>query len=334
MGWWGTPPPFGAVSGRPVSPRLPAGLSTGPASCGRTSPTSWPPAPTAPPSTCSPWPSPPAAPSRAARPLPPRDPSHPHTPHPPPAAPTAPSPPAPPRPPAPAAAEGLAPGPTGRSGARSGPGAGWLRGESGARSSRLPPASRSARGSAAEPLRAAGSSTRGPAAGTGSAHRHGESSGGAVAGPRLASFTSLPGSDRGWSPVGPSLHPQLVAVSGRGFHNTAPACPAGDQPFNANGDGVGRSTGSRKHQRGGRASLDIQECSPASLLPSCPTGCFSPLSAFGSRTSHAHSCSLPSMVSRHPHLTGGISPRGEEEEAGPRAPQGVSCRDEALAGQA
>lgn len=44
----------------------PTGASTGPASCGITSPTSWPPAPTAPPSTCSRLPS--ARPARPARP--------------------------------------------------------------------------------------------------------------------------------------------------------------------------------------------------------------------------------------------------------------------------
>lgn len=47
----------------PVSPHLPTGASTGPDSCGRTSPTSWPRAPTAQPCTCSPSP----RPGRASR---------------------------------------------------------------------------------------------------------------------------------------------------------------------------------------------------------------------------------------------------------------------------
>lgn len=102
----------------------------------------------------------------------------------------------------------------------------------------------------AEPLRATGSTHRSVASSV-SAHQHGGSSGD-VADPPLGSFTSLPYSNRGWSRVGPSLHAQPVAVSGRLFPGMAQPFPAGNQLFNANSDGVGRSTGKRGMGRQGQ----------------------------------------------------------------------------------
>lgn len=55
---------------------------------------------------------------------------------------------------------------------------------------------------------------------------------------------------------------------------------------------------------------------------------------FRSHTNPVQSCSLPTTSSGQPRLAGNVSACGEEEEekAEPRAPPGVSCRDEAFTG--
>lgn len=53
---------------------------------------------------------------------------------------------------------------------------------------------------------------------------------------------------------------------------------------------------------------------------------------FWFHTNPVQSCSLPTTSSGQPCLAGSITACGKEEEAEPRAPPGVSCRDEAFTG--
>lgn len=134
-------------------------------------------------------------------------------------------------------------------------------------------------------------------------------------------------------------------VSGRPFPGMAQPFPAGNRLFNANSDGVGRSTGNRKHQRDGKARSDVGERPPVHLilpaaLPCIPHPLLYPwfqgmlfiCLPFWSHTNPVQSRSLPTTSSGQPFLAGSISACGKEEEAEPRVPPGVGCRDEAFTG--
>lgn len=135
----------------------------------------------------------------------------------------------------------------------------------------------------------------------------------------LGSFTSLPYSNRGWRPVGLFLHAQPVAVSRRLFPDMALPFPAGNQLFNANSDGVRRSTGNRKHQRDGKARSGLGEAPYASdlagstlpHLSSPPVPWFQGMLLiclpFWSHTNPVWSHSLPTISSGQHCLTGSIS---------------------------